>query len=299
MARIVEQTSPMGILGYPYRIFARPAGLAVYAVSGLERRDTGEFTPYVMGVALNVLTSPGNETTGVDLYMNINLDRELQVTLSQLPKATRNGPDQFRVRAHVDLGGQGVIVREISGVSLDLSKSYSGGAPFRFFAQPALVGDLADARYLLVAGWYTGDREETTPYTQVRRVGVTQVDAPIAIDDLLSIPRLVAPLEGAPLPSDRLLSWQLDGQPADMFVIEITGGDNLPAWTQIVPGSLTQSTIPDFSAITMLDDIAPGVITWSVRAVRLDDFDYNQFKYNQLSSRFWTHTSIDSFTMQR
>jgi hypothetical protein len=203
------------------------------------------------------------------------------------------------VQAHVDLGGQGVIVREVSGNSLDLVTSYTGGAPFRFFAQPALVGELVDARYLVIAGWYTSDREETTPYTQVRRVGVVQIDTPLAIDDLLALPSLVSPLEGGPLPDDRVLRWQLDGHPADMFVVEITGGDNLPAWTQIVPGSLTHSTIPDFSALTTLDDIAPGVITWSVRAVRLDDFDYNQFKYNMLSRRFWTHTSIDAFTMQR
>ncbi|MFI5307915.1 MAG: IPT/TIG domain-containing protein [Polyangiales bacterium] len=299
MARIVEQTSPMGVLGYPYRIFARPAGLAVYAISGLERRDTGELTPYVMGVARNVLTSPGNETTGIDIQMNITLDRELQVTLSKLPAPTRNGPDQFRVQAHVDLGGQGVIVREVSGNSIDLITSYTGGSPFQFFAQPALVGELVDARYLVVAGWYTGDREETTPYTQVRRTGVVQIDTPLAIDDLLALPSLVAPLEGGPVPQDRVLRWQLDGHPADMFVVEITGGDNLPAWTQIVPGSLTQSTIPDFSSITMLDDIAPGVITWSVRAVRLEDFDYDQFQYSMLSPRFWTHTSIDAFTMQR
>jgi hypothetical protein len=82
-------------------------------------------------------------------------------------------------------------------------------------------------------------------------------------------------------------------------VVEIVGGDGLPAWTQIVPGTLTRSTIPDFSKVKGLKDIAAGVIVWSVRAIRIDDFVYDAFKYNQLSPRFWSHTSIDTFTMQR
>jgi hypothetical protein len=298
-ARVLEQTSPVGVHGYPYRIFARPAGLAVYAISGLERRDTGEFTPYVMGVRRDVLTSPGKETTGIDIHMDIALDRELQVGFAQLPASTTHGPDQFRVRAHVDLGGQGIIVREVGTRSLDEVTSFTGGSLFRFFAQPALASSLSDARYLLVAGWYTGDLEQTAPYTEVRRVGVTQTDQPLLIDDFLALPRARAPLEGAPIPPDRVLHWGVDGHPPDMFVIKITGGDNLPAWTQLVPGSITQSTIPDFSSIPELSDIAPGVVTWTVRAIRLDDFNFDQFKYNMLSPRFWTHTSIDSFVMQR
>jgi hypothetical protein len=299
-ARILEESSTMGAHGYPYyRIFARPAGLAVYAISGLERRDTGQFTPYVMGVARDVLTAPGEETTGVDIHMDLPLDHAAQVSLSHLPQATPRGPDQFRVQAHVDLGGQGVIVRQVNGRTLDLVTSVTGGSLFRFLAQPALTGSLADARYLVVAGWYTGDRDDTPPYTQVRRVGVTQTDQPVAIEDMLAIPAPVSPLEGAPLPADRVLRWQVAGPQPDMYLIDITGGDNLPAWNQLVPGWLTSSTIPDFSSVMGLDDIAEGVITWSVRAVQIDDFDYDALKYNQLSSRFWTHTSVDTFTMQR
>jgi hypothetical protein len=299
MSRIMEESSPVGKLGWPYDIFARPAGLAVYAIAGLENRDTGELMPYVMGVATNVLTSPGAETTGVDIHMTETLDRQMQVELSSLPQPAAGGPDQFRVRAHIDLGGQGVIVREIGSKAFDLLTSFTSGAPFQFFAQPALTGDLMDARYLVVAGWYTGQQDDTSPYTEVRRVGVMQTDQPLAIDDLLAIPSAVAPPPGAWLPDDRVLHWSQAGAAPDMYVIEITGGDNAPAWTQIAPGTVTQSTVPDFTSVTSFDDIAPGVITWSVRAVRIADFDYDQFKYNMLSRRYWTHTSIDTFTMQR
>jgi hypothetical protein len=299
IARIVEDGAEVGARGYPYTIFARPAGLAVYAISGLERRDTGEFIPYLMGVARDVLTAPGTETQGVDIEMTIPLDRELQVSLANLPQPTARGPEQFRVQAHVDLGGEGVIVRQVNGQSLDVVSSWSGGSVFRFFAQPALLGALADARYQVIAGYYTGEREDTVPYTETRRMGVAQLAEPLVIDDLLAIPKSVDPEEGASLPSDRVLRWSIDGTAPDLWLIEITGGDNLPAWTQLVPGALTESSVPDLSSIEELSDISPGVILWSVRAVRIDGFDFDELKYNQLSPRFWSHTSIDTFTMQR
>jgi hypothetical protein len=299
LARVVEDGAEVGARGYPYTIFARPAGLAVYAISGLERRDTGEFVPYVMGIARDVLTSPGRETDGVDIEMTIPLERELQVSLAELPQPTPRGPEQFRVQAHVDLGGEGVIVRQVNGRSLDVADSWSGSTLFRFFAQPPLTGQLSDARYQVIAGYYTGEREDTPPYTETRRLGVPQLGEPVLVDDLLSIPRVTAPEEGAELPEDRVLRWSLDGTPPDLWLIEIIGGDNLPAWTQFVPGSLTESTIPDLSSIEALTDIAPGVILWSVRAVRIEGFVFDELKYNQLSPRFWSHTSIDTFTMQR
>jgi hypothetical protein len=298
-ARVAEETSPLGVRGYPYRIFARPAGLAVYALSGLERRDTGEFVPYVMGVARDVLTAPGDETVGVDIYMDIPLDREQQVELTGIPSGTARGPDQFRVEAHVDLGGEGVIVREISGQPLDVITSFTGGAPYRFFAQPSLQGALADARYQVIAGWYTGDRDDRAPYTKLRRLGVPQAGEPVVLDDLLELPSVLAPEDGARVPDDRVLRWQPPAVAPDLYVIEIIGGDGLPAWTQVVSGELTASTIPDFSSVPELTDVPAGVIVWSVRAIRIEDFDFDAFKYNLLSERFWTHTSIDTFTMQR
>jgi hypothetical protein len=300
MARVTED-SPIGVNGYPYSIFARPAGLAVYAISGLERRDTGEFMPYVMGVARNVVTAPGAETSGVDVFMDNNLDRELQLQFAHLPDATPRGPDQFRVEADIDLGAEGVIVRQVDGNSIDVATGYTAGTLFRLFAQPSLRSGLADARYQVIAGWYTSERANTPPYTEVRRLGVAQIDEPLVIDDLMPIPSVVAPKQGAKLPSDRTLQWELgdgDAKP-DLYVIDIVGGDGIPCWTQIVPGSLTESALPDFHEIKGLTDVPAGLIRWSVRAIRIADFDYDEFKYDLLSPRVWTHTSIDTFSMQR
>lgn len=298
IARIVESGAERGLLGYPYRIFARPAGLAVYALSGLERTTTGEFTPYVMGVARNVITAPGEETAGIDIVMNLPLDRELEVELTTIPEGTARGPDEFRVQAHVDLGGEGVIVRNVRGQTFDVKTSFTAGAPFRFFAQPPLSGILADARHLVVAGWYLLDGDDVPPYTEVRRRGVAQGTEAERIDDLLDFPQALAPADGETLPADRVLRWSVDGPSPDLFVISIVGGDGFPAWTQIVPGSLRESPLPDLSTIEGIGDIAGGFLPWTLRAVKMEGFDYGAFHYGFLSDRSWSHTAIDQFTMR-
>jgi len=45
-----------------------------------------------MGVARDVLTAPGDETVGIDIHMDIPLDREQQVELTRLPAGKPRGP---------------------------------------------------------------------------------------------------------------------------------------------------------------------------------------------------------------
>jgi hypothetical protein len=66
-----------------------------------------------------------------------------------------------------------------------------------------------------------------------------------------------------------------------------------------VPGTQSHSTVPDLSEIEALGDIAPGVLTWSVQAVRVPGFVFDELKYALLASRYFSHTSIDSFVMRR
>jgi hypothetical protein len=298
LARIVEETAEKGLHGFSYRIFARPAGLAVYALSGLERPTTGEFVPYVMGVARGVLTAPGEETAEVDVHMNIPLDRELQVKLAQIPEGTPRGPEEFRVEAHLDLGGEGVIVREASGWAIDQQASFTAGAPFRFFAQPALVGSLSDARYQVVAGWYQLGAIEAPPYTETRVRGVSQTSDAFVADGLLAFARPTGPSDGEQLPADRVLRWTNDGPTPDLYLLSIVDGDGFPAWIQIVPGTLTESVLPDLSEVEGIGDIAGGFLMWELRAVTIEDFDYHTFHYGHLADRAWSGTSVDQFTFQ-
>ena len=51
----------VGVRGNPFRIVARPAALAVYAVVGIEDIATGTFTPYLMGIRRGLLVGPEEE----------------------------------------------------------------------------------------------------------------------------------------------------------------------------------------------------------------------------------------------
>ena len=83
-ARVLE--SPVAEDGFPYRIFARPAGLAVYALAGLEEESTGRFVPYVMGVARNPARPFATSTSSwTSLWITTS-------TCSSAPGRPRRGP---------------------------------------------------------------------------------------------------------------------------------------------------------------------------------------------------------------
>lgn len=299
MAKLVETTAETGQRGYKYKIFARPAGLAVYALCGIERTDNQEFTPYVMGVARNVVTAPGEENEDVDITMDIALDRELSVSLQNYPDPSPNGPSEFRVRAVADLGGEGVIVREVNGTQYDVVRRRVGTDTFRFFGQPSFTRVLQGASYEITAGYYTPDID--FPYTNQRLTGVSQTPAPIEINGFLGIATATSPSTGGMLsPKDRTLRFALEGETQpDLIVIDIADATDFPVWSEILPGDAREVPVPDFSAIDGQSDFAMGFLHWTVTAVKIDGFQYNRFRYAQLTPRFFTHTSINILTARR
>ncbi len=294
--RVLE--TPIGVQGYPYSIFARPAGLAVSALAGLEETATGRFVPYVMGIARNVLAGPGETVTGVDMIMNIPLDHYLETEVGALPRQTAIGPDRFRLEADIDLAGEGVIVRSVNGVDLDVLRSRDATAPFRFLAQPALDGELSDGRYRIEAGWYTGDFD-AQPYTTTVRRGVTSVDDTVVLDDFLGVPEPTAPADGERLPADRVFRWEADGPDPDLNVVIMIGADGNPAWTMYLPGNVREAPAPDLSSIPGLDDLPAGYLTWVVFAISIPGFDFDTFRYSDLNDYFWTRSAVDYFLAQR
>lgn len=285
-------------MGYPYRIFARPAGLAVYALAGLEETASGRFVPYVMGVARNVLAGPGETVPGVDILMEIPLDHTLGVQTGALPPAVRSGPDRFRVDAYLDLGGEGLIQRIVNDQVFDVVRRRDALDPFRFVGEPALEGSLVDGRYRVIAGWYTSEFDGQ-PYTVVVQNGVTQVDDTVVMPDFLGIPEATSPAFGERVPADRILRWTEQGDVVpDLHVILMLGGDFQPAWRMFVRGDVFEAPMPDLSSIPDLEDVTPGSITWVVYAVKIPGFDFDTFSYAHLNDRYWTHYSYDYFTAQ-
>lgn len=292
-----------GWIGYPYRIFARPAGLAVYALAGLERppspsrpTERAQFIPYVMGVARNVLAGPGETETGVNIIMDIPLDHYVEATIGERPPALEGDPDHFRFQAFMDLGGEGLIVRNVNGADFDSVRRVDAGGPVRFLAEPALRGAIEDARYRITGGWYSGNTYDGYPYTTVVINGVTAVDDTVALPAFLGLPEAISPRDGEFLPADRILRWErLGSEPADFHMISMLGGDRNPAWRIFVPGDVFEAPIPDLSAIPEIEDIAAGDLYWDIQAVRIPGITFSEFRYTYLNDRYWTHSSYNVF----
>lgn len=294
--RVLE--TPTGVLGYPYSIFARPAGLAVYALAGLENDTDGRFVPYVMGVGRNVLAGPGETVTGVDIVMNIPLDHYLEVEVTELPREAAAGPDRFRLRADIDLGGEGVIVPIVNDIDLNTLRRRDASRAFRFVSQPSLEGALRDGRYRVEAGWFTGDFDGQ-PYTVAVENGVTAIDSTLVMGGFVGIPQPTAPAFGDRIPADRILRWDADGAMPDLNIVLIVDPTGNPAWRMFLPGNVREAPIPDLSSIEGLDDINPGFLTWAVFAISIPGFDFDEFRYEYLNDRFWSRWAVDYFTAQR
>ncbi len=304
--RVLEQDgSVTGVLGYPYSIFARPAGLAVYAIAGLENPAQGRFVPYVMGVARSVLAGPGEVVSGVDVVMDIPLDHDLDVEIGALPSAVRDGPRTVRVQAMIDLGGEGLVSRIVGGENFDVLRSQDRRRDHRFVGQPAFGGTLADARYRIVASWLTAEAGTLScanvgfPCTAVVANGVIAVDDVVALPEFLSIPEPVTPRWGERLGPDRVLRWTDEGPAPDYYLVRVVGADRNPYAQMFVRGDVHEVPFPDLSPIPGLEDIVPGYFTWRVTAIRIPGFDFDTFSYAHLNQRYWSQYAVDEFTGER
>lgn len=295
-SRVLERLVPGADVGYPYRIFARPAGLAVYALAGLENPAEDRFIPYIMGVARSVLAGPGETIEGVDIAMDIPLDHYVEIELGARPAALRAGPDRYRFQAILDLGGEGVIVRSFRNFNFDLVRSRDLSRAIRFVAEPALQDALVDGRYRISAGWYTGQWDQA-PYTVATLNGVTAVDEVVPMPDFLGIPDAISPANGDPIPADRVLRWEpsAGGADADFQVVVMVGGDGNPAWQMFVPGDVFEAPIPDLSEIPGLEDISSGTLIWAIYAIKVPGFVFDEFRYTYLNDRYWSHSANNQF----
>ncbi|MCG8554992.1 MAG: hypothetical protein MJD61_06845, partial [Proteobacteria bacterium] len=221
------------------------------------------------------------------------------VELVGLPASAEGVDDLFEVEAFLDLGAEGLIVREVGESSLDRLQRRQSTSVFRFFTQPALQGPLADALYY-VRGGHFSEQSGRVPFTvSIKRALRPTAGGRVRLDDFLGIPRSRAPSRGEPIPGDRVLRWSGTGGKSDAHYVSIRGGDGHPAWRLIVAGTQQQAPIPDLSSLPDLSDIPGGSVSWTVQALRIPGFAFNQLRYSLLSTRYLTHRAVNSFIMRR
>jgi hypothetical protein len=242
-----------------FEVFARPGALAVYALAGLEDSSTGEFAPYMMGVTRGVVTAPDQELGGVEVSLDIALDRRLEVAVQ--PHATLAHATPWRVESVIDLGADGVIYREVNDAALDRVDSATPDG-LVLIARPGPTGALGDARVRTIVT--AGDEDAgISKAERLHDAGATRLE----IDDMLPIP-VGQPAQGDTLGEDRTLRWQLDAE-VDWQEVELTTSDGEPIWHATLPGDARELTLPDPTRLDeQLDDLPAVPVAWALNALR-------------------------------
>lgn len=294
--------------GYPFDFLVRPGAIALYALAGVERTvpstgtsttSTRVFTPYMMGVARNILASPVNPMTPdegvvdhIVIPMNIPLDHATPLEVEPYPLGTgETQPNVFHASVFIDLGGEGVIPRP------DLSVTGRRAGAYSFNGLPAFTGALGDARLKIHAryasGMVTGPatfQDTPAPCTGLILGGITTPDETVRVRGWMGIPDITTPMQGGTLPADRNVRFTVDPRLAapDLLIFTLGWGMG-EQWQHLAPGADRVIQYPDLSTVMGLSDLPRGsLLTLSLVGVRIPGFDFNRFTYATIGQAYWS-----------
>jgi hypothetical protein len=285
-----------GTNGYEFRIYSRPAAVAVYALAGILNESTREFRPYVMGVTRGVVVGPGETVSGVQVYMTRRLSTGLSVVLEDPPRADESGtPNTYRVEVYIDLGAEGVIGRPET-----TERSSDAGRPYWFSGWTDLGGNLSDASYTIVAGAWTvrpGSTEEETPLSVVIQQGVTDLEHDIVVDGFLGVPRPVSPEPGGVVVDDEM-QWHAEGATPGFSVASLAIPSGImprPYWRIVLRGGVEAYELPDLAALAGMPEPPASDVVWQVLSFSVPDFDFDSWSYRYLNPNYWSAYAGDGW----
>ena len=261
-----------------YALSTRLGDLAIYCVGGVRRFDTGAFDPVALGVVRHVPVSSARVTEGIDVPLDIPLDREIEVRLVDAPGG-RDGPNQHQVLVALDLGSDGVIRIWDTIVTVDGERMRLKGLP------RDLAGPLADAVYY-VYGEAASGTSDSLPYSaveipdwrpggsqgivQVSREGARPLSPEILPDPLGACPR---PEGGGFLVGARGRVWSLSSEGEVVPVaslgtlalracafrdgVLLAAGDAGTVWRLGTGGEVSREAVPgspDLEAVALTSD---------------------------------------------
>ncbi len=292
-----------GDYGYRFECFVKPEAVAVYALAGLRNVLTDEFTPYAFGIARNIIAGPGEYISGVYVYMTHELNSTLDIQMDNPPPLTPGGyqePDTYMVEVFIDLGGDGVIWRDDH-----MQLNHTGDTDFLFPGWLPMESELSDATYTIKAGGYretvdemSGETIYVNPFSVRIESDVTNIWAPIVIDEFLGIPFQVDP-DYADVMTDSTMEFGHDRTAPDFWLIMLqTYPDQIPIWKYILPGHMTTYTVPDLTAIAGLPELPSGYSVWVIWGIESPGFVYDSWSYRFLSNNYWSAYTADVFIFQ-
>jgi hypothetical protein len=283
--------------GFAFRTDASAGNLTLYALAGVEdqTREPPLFQAYAMGLVRGVATEPRGTTRDVFINMDNTLDQTLRFEVHG-PSPTERGPDRLGVGVAVRIGNEGFAV--LPGPRQSALLPATDG--FAFAGLPPLVGSLAGTEYVASARARTGLLEDL-PHSELSLVTATNSAEPVVLKNFVEVPQLIEPGSGSVWDGQTLhIAWAAGGPAIDLMVVDVISAGGLLAWRIVAPAPEADSheqslTLPDLATLVPGTGVEPGTVQILINAARLDDFDYTDLSYGDISSARWTAFATDIF----
>lgn len=275
----------------PYEIVTRIGDLAVIALCGVFDENTQVFSPQYMAVERYIVVSDQGQYD-VDLACDIPLDQTLLVKLIN-PSYAPTGPTANRATVSWNFGFEGYYTPPVIAESLE--------SILELTSQPVLRGVIQDVTLEITVGSYT---DGFSPSTQTSVSGTQMTSGVLTMPPLLDVPEPVSPMPRGIIENSRI-SWESSGPYfPDMYILTLRNEMGQPVWTMTLPGTEQEIVLPefpDFSGIPLTErpePIVDGPLFLTITAVRIPDFDYNQFTYQDLNTSRWEANAVNRWVVE-
>lgn len=300
--------------GEDYEIVVMRGGtVAVYAILGDLNTDTQEFIPRRMGLVRSVPAVIGEVTEGVNIPLDIELDRDTLLKLDNPPRQIP-GPSINAVFPYLNLSSDGVISFSPSAVPDNTAILLTG------------LPNLTGAAFFYLSGSFTAAATGGLGAPYSLTIAQSDDDPLDGIDlgPFLRMPEDVLPKTNTVLKHGQLSWTQLGVQP-DLTSINISGSTsvggcccadlnkngvcedtepqqcgsapvNFDRWSVFGPGGLMSYAMPRMPGGIKAFD-SPSLEFWVTQQAIAPRFNYNEWVMNQFSPFFWKSwaLSFDQF----
>ncbi len=284
----VTESSP-GDFGYGFSMTGSPGNIGMYALAGLMKKSTGEFTAYVFGATKGVAILPGEETKYVYIKMTHALDQALKLE-PKPPASGKKGPDRLHARVVIEVAQTQYAILPAADKTPLLP--LAGYVPF--VGLPPLDAELTGMRYVSSASAVTGP-SYSAPLSVVASVATTSASVPVLVDGFVRIPELATPQPSAEFDGRHLAAnYPSGGFPPDLTVYEVSTGGGVVRWLVVVPKANNAVTLPELSGFEDAG-LIPGPLVIGVYGGRVDKFDYGKLTYRQMRPQGMSAYALDFF----
>ncbi len=289
----------------PFDIYARPGELAVVVTATIARiEDVAAYrrgnltwwdlhelsTPVAMGFLRYLSVSPGDGLEGLEVSIDFPMDLDVPVTVVNPSMGLEAQPALYYAVPRVDFGPEGYW--ELDPRAQGDTTTYT-------------VGHLPDVRAWdadlevewEVQGGFDTVTLESPPYF-VAYERTRDLTAGVEIAPVAGIALFDAPTQLGDLGPERRIAWRFlpgtDGPTAqpDAYILTIDGPGNLPLWTYLAPGDVTEVELPvlpmEITPGGLVDEDNGMVLTIIPMQLRRP-LDRDDFTYEDLG--YWARTS--------